>query len=170
MVYGYSEDSKRSWQGSGFIISSNGLAVSNYHLFKNAYKVTIKYYDSTTTYNITKDDILAYSASDDFIIFKVKGKSNFSYIPVSKRISEIGDKVYTIGSPKGYENTFSNGVISQYRKGFIQITAPIDHGSSGGALINEYGEAIGITSSSIDDSKAHLNFCKDLLSLLRPYM
>ena len=59
-----------------------------------------------------------------------------------------GEKVYTIGSPLGLENTFSSGEISQLREdNLIQINAPIDHGSSGGALINEYGEVIGITTA-----------------------
>ena len=114
---------------------------------------------------------MAYSKSEDYIIFKVKGRYNYPYIPIANRRSEIGDKVYTIGSPKGYENTFSSGEISQYRteQGYIQITAPIDHGSSGGVLINEYGEAIGITSAGRDDSGANLNFCRDLLYILNRY-
>lgn len=171
MIYGATNNANQIWQGSGFVVSSDGLAVSNYHNFDNAQKIAIKFYESDSFYEISKEDILAYSKSEDYIIFKVKGRYNYPYIPIANRRSEIGDKVYTIGSPKGYENTFSSGEISQYRteQGYIQITAPIDHGSSGGVLINEYREAIGITSAGRDDSGANLNFCRDLLYILNRY-
>ena len=48
---------------------------------------------------------------------------------------------------------------------FIQISVPIDHGSSGGALINCYGEVIGITSGGRDDSGANLNFARDIRAI-----
>ena len=68
------------------------------------------------------------------------------------------------------ENTFSSGEISQLREdNLIQINAPIDHGSSGGALINEYGEVIGITTAGIETSGANLNFAVDI-DVVRPYV
>ena len=75
-------------------------------------------------------------------------------------IGRLGEKVYAIGSPRGLENTFSSGEVSQWRdKNLMQISALIDHGSSGGALINEYGEVVGITSGSFaDGSQANLNY------------
>ncbi len=171
MIYGATNNANQIWQGSGFIISSDGLAVSNYHNFEDANKIAVKFYGSDSFYEVSKEDILAYSKNEDYIIFKVKGRYNYPYIPIANRRSEVGDKVYTIGSPKGLENTFSSGEISQYRteQGYIQITAPIDHGSSGGVLINEYGEAIGITSAGRDDSGANLNFCRDLLYIMNRY-
>jgi serine protease Do len=171
MIFGATNNANQIWQGSGFIVSPEGIAVSNYHNFEDAQEIAIKFYGSESFYDISKDDILAYSKNEDYIIFKVKGRSGFPYIPIANRRSEIGDKVYTIGSPKGFENTFSSGEISQYRteQGYIQITAPIDHGSSGGVLINEYGEAIGITSAGREDSGANLNFCRDLLYIMNRY-
>ncbi len=171
MVYGATSDGNQIWQGSGFFINSDGLAVSNYHNFEDATEIVVKLYESNSYLEISKDDILAYSKSEDYIIFKVKGLLRYPYIPIANKRCEVGDKVYTIGSPRGLENTFSSGEISQYRteQGFIQITAPIDHGSSGGVLISEYGEAIGITSAGRDDSGANLNFCKDLLYIMNRY-
>ena len=108
---------------------------------------------------------MAYSERYDYILFKVNG-DYFNYIPVTKRGYEIGDEVYAIGSPKGLENTLSNGLISQeYKDYYIQISVPIDHGSSGGALINSYGEVIGITSGGRDDSGANLNFARDIRAI-----
>ena len=85
---------------------------------------------------------------EDFILFRVN-ITNTNYIPVARYKPNVGEKVFAIGSPRGLENTFSSGEISQWRdRNLMQISALIDHGSSGGALINEYGEAIGITSGS----------------------
>lgn len=74
----------------------------------------------------------------------------------------IGEKAYAIGSPQGVNNTFSQGIVSQIRKHLIQISVPIDHGSSGGALLNEYGEVIGITAAGVEDSNANLKFAIDI--------
>ena len=156
----FTTDGYNAYQGSGFFISKDGLAVSNYHVFKGTgigYEV-IKLSDGRQ-YKI--DKVLAKSESDDYILFRIKGQ--FNYIPVSQRQCEVGERVYTIGSPKGLENTFASGEISQIRSDdFIQISCPIDHGSSGGALINQYGEAIGITTGGRDDSGANLNFAKNI--------
>ena len=171
MIYGTTSKSNKTWQGSGFIVSSDGLAVSNYHVFDGANEIGIKFYGSESLYKITKDDILAFNKKEDYIIFKVRGRYNYPYIPIANQRNEVGDRIYTISSPKGLENTFSSGEISQYRTrdGYIQITAPIDHGSSGGVLINEYGEAIGITTGGRDDSGANLNFCRDLLYIMNRF-
>ena len=154
----FTSDGYNIAQGSGFFINADGLAVSNYHVFEDMSEAIIKLSDDRT---FAIKEILAQSRDDDFIVFRVEGR--FNYIPVSQRPYRVGEKVYTIGSPKGMENTFSSGEISQIREdNFIQISCPIDHGSSGGALINVYGEAIGITTAGRDDSGANLNFAKDI--------
>ncbi len=77
-----------------------------------------------------------------------------------------------ISSPRGLDNTFSSGEISQIRgngRELLQISAPIDHGSSGGVLLNTRGEAIGITTAGLDDSGANLNFAINI-DLIKPYI
>lgn len=138
--------------------------MSNYHVFENTGigLETIKLADGTQH---KVDKIIRRDRDNDVMVFKVSKSNNskFSFIPISHRKPEVGDPIYTIGSPLGLENTFSSGEISQLRgKSVIQISAPIDHGSSGGALINAYGEAIGITSAGITDSGANLNFAVNL--------
>lgn len=148
-------------QGSGFFIGSNGLAISNYHVFEKAIrgKEQVKLMNGGT-YNIK--EILGYDKENDYIIFRVEG-SGFTYIPLTKRGYKIGDEVYAIGSPKGMANTLSNGLVSQKLDDVkFQISVPIDHGSSGGALINQYGEVIGITSGGRDDTHANLNYAIDI--------
>ena len=103
--------------------------------------------------------IIERNKKNDFILFRVN-VDHSNYIPLAKEKPRVGDRVYAIGSPRGLENTFSSGEVSQWRDEYlIQINALIDHGSSGGALINEYGEAVGITSGTFyDGSQANLNY------------
>lgn len=150
------------YQGSGFFISKDGLAVSNYHVFEGTGVglESIRLSDGRL-YKVSS--VVLKDKQNDLIVFRVgNNQSNFTFVPLSKRSVQVGDKVYTIGSPRGLDNTFSSGEISQLRsidgKSLIQINAPIDHGSSGGVLLNEYGEAIGVTVGGLDESGANLNF------------
>lgn len=166
----FTSDGTNSYQGSGFFIDNNGLAVSNYHVFKNTGigMEQIKLMDSDVAYKVT--EVLAKSEDEDFILFRINCK-NTNYIPIATKKPQIGEKVYAIGSPRGLENTFSSGEISQWRAdNLMQINALIDHGSSGGALINEYGEAVGITSGSFaDGSQANLNYAWSI-DAIKPYI
>lgn len=160
----YTFDDTYIHQGSGFFIGADGLAVSNYHVFEgtNIGKELIKLAnDNSRSYKI--NSILYESKEHDCIIFRVDYQNSI-YIPISDSKPSIGDKVYAIGSPRGLENTFSSGEVSQWRSGFLmQISALIDHGSSGGALINEYGKAVGITSGTLyDGSQANLNYAMSI--------
>lgn len=157
----FTNNGEQAAQGSGFFISKDGIAISNYHVFKDTYKglEVIKTVDGKK-YQIK--EVLGYSEKYDYIVFQIEGDS-FDYIPVNSHGIEIGDEVYAIGSPLGLENTMSSGLISQKHRDFLyQISVPIDHGSSGGALINKYGEAVGITTGGIDASTANLNFAIDI--------
>ena len=152
----YTTDGLGVFQGSGFFISENGVAVSNYHVFKGTAvgSEVIKLSDGR---QCKISEVIAKSESEDYILFRIKG--HFVHIPVSHRKNNVGEKVYTIGSPRGLENTFSSGEISQIRDdNYIQISCPIDHGSSGGVLINAYGEAIGITTGGHDESGANYSY------------
>ena len=156
----YTTDGLGVFQGSGFFISENGVAVSNYHVFKGTAvgSEVIKLSDGR---QCKISEVIAKSESEDYILFRIKG--HFVHIPVSHRKNNVGEKVYTIGSPRGLENTFSSGELSRIRDdNYIQISCPIDHGSSGGVLINAYGEAIGITTGGHDESGANLNFAKNI--------
>lgn len=155
----FTSDGYNGYQGSGFFINSDGLAVSNYHVFQgtNIGAEQIKLANSDEAYKVA--EVIHSYEEEDFILFRVN-VSNTNYIPIAKYKPQVGEKVYAIGSPRGLENTFSSGEISQWRdKNLMQISALIDHGSSGGALINEYGEVVGITSGSFaDGSQANLNY------------
>ncbi len=166
----FTSDGYNGYQGSGFFINSEGLAASNYHVFHgtNIGAEQIKLAGSDNVYKVT--EVIHSSEDEDFILFRVN-VSNTNYIPLAKYKPQIGEKVYAIGSPRGLENTFSSGEVSQWRdKNLMQISALIDHGSSGGALINEYGEVVGITSGSFaDGSQANLNYAWSI-DAIKPFV
>ena len=166
----FTTDGTNTYQGSGFFINSHGLAVSNYHVFKGTAigAEQIKLVGSDTAYKVTK--VVKSDEEEDFILFFVN-VDDVPYIPLAKEKPSVGDKVYAIGSPRGLENTFSSGEVSQWRDtNLMQINALIDHGSSGGALINEYGEVVGVTSGTFyDGSQANLNYAWSI-DAIKPYL
>jgi serine protease Do len=166
----YTSDGWNDYQGSGFFISRDGVAVSNYHVFQG----TGIGYEQILLSDGSKrkvKEVIAKSSADDIIVFRVEGNGKtFNYIPIAKQTPRVGEKAYAIGSPRGLENTFSSGEISQIRgDNLLQINVPIDHGSSGGVLLNARGEAIGITSAGMDNSGANLNFAIDI-NVLKKYV
>ena len=145
-------------QGSGFFINESGVAVTNYHVLGASARGYVILADNRA-YQIV--EVLKANQELDYAIFRVGISDKVPFLPISRKNVVIGEKAYAIGSPKGVNNTFSQGIVSQKRGHLIQISVPIDHGSSGGALLNEYGEVIGVTTSRVD-SNADLNFAIDI--------
>ena len=158
-----SKDGKSYSQGSGFFINGEGVAVSNYHVLEDGslQEAGVLIPGSNTKYGITK--IIKADKDNDYVVFVVNCSNN-NYIPIASNKPNVGDKVYAIGSPKGFSNTCSSGEISQWRgPNLMQTTVMIDHGSSGGALIDEYGNVVGITSGTFDsESVANLNYAMSI--------
>lgn len=161
----YTSDAEKSWQGSGFFISSEGIGISNYHVFKGTKKgAEVIKLESGEELKIA--EIIVANEKDDYIIFKVNALGEINYFNVAAALPEIGDDVFAIGNPKGLEHTLSKGIISGYRgndKQLIQTTAEITHGSSGGPLLNMNGDVIGITTSGLGE--ANLNFAVNINNL-----
>ena len=140
--------------GSGFFISKDGLAVTNAHVFANVYNAMIQTSDGQTYEDVK---LVALDEANDVALLRVSGNS-FPYLTVDSSFKPTqGDTVYAIGSPHGWDNTLSEGIISNPGRlldgiNYIQTSAPTAPGSSGGALINEYGNVIGITSAGIEGS------------------
>ncbi|MBR2365875.1 MAG: trypsin-like peptidase domain-containing protein [Oscillospiraceae bacterium] len=142
--------------GSGFFIDSSGVAVTNYHVIEGAHSAKILLSDTDAVCEVV--GVYDYSKDNDWAVIQVKG-SNFPYLKKGDTSTLVGGAaVYAIGSPQGLDNTISEGIISNPNRQlgnvtYIQTSAPISHGSSGGALINKYGEVIGITSAGIEDAE-----------------
>lgn len=146
--------------GSGFLISSDGTIVTNYHVIKNAQGLGVKF--SQDKELITNVSVIKTDAIRDIALIKIATPVNVTPLVMgdSDRVA-VGERVVAIGNPQGLANTVSDGLISAVRDASgvkqIQISVPISHGSSGGALINMRGEVIGITTSSYDGAQ-NLNF------------
>ena len=155
----FTSNGYEGFQGSGFFIDDHGLAVSNYHVFQNTLQgqEQIKLVGSNNAYKVV--EVLAKDADHDYIIFRVNSSQN-NYLDIADKQPQVGERVFAIGSPRGLENTFSSGEVSQWRsEDVMQINVQIDHGSSGGPLINQYGQVVGITSGTFyDGSQANLNY------------
>jgi serine protease Do len=152
----YTEKFKSVSQGSGFFITSDGIAVSNYHVYDGGYLTdALIMTEDERTYEVEK--VLEKNKDKDYVIFKVKNKNKVSFpiLKISSANADIGDNVFAIGNPKGLEKTLSNGIVSGIREDknakYIQTTAPITNGSSGGPLFNMKGEVIGITTMGLQD-------------------
>ncbi len=137
--------------GSGFFIESNGVAITNYHVIEGANSAKIILPESKKTYDVA--GVYTYNKEQDWAIIQVKGDGFLTLDIASDESVHTGQKVYAIGSPLGLQNTISEGLLSNKKVAlgnveYYQISAPISHGSSGGALLNEKAQVIGITSAS----------------------
>ena len=130
--------------GSGFFISNDQI-VSNWHVVEGATTAYALSADEKTRYKI--EGIIAMNPKQDLVILKVSGEG--SPLPLGdSNIAQIGESIYVTGNPKGWTGTFSIGVISSFQMRYagkrIQITAPVSPGSSGGPVLNDKGEVMGI--------------------------
>lgn len=155
----YTSDGTNNAQGSGFFISSSGVAVSNYHVFKGTQRGLESIKTENDTFKV--ETVLASSEDNDYIVFKVTGNvTTFPYLNIASSLPRVGEDVFAIGAPEGLEQTLSRGIVSALRVKndltLIQTTTQITHGSSGGPLFNMHGEVIGITSAGFGE--ADLNF------------
>ncbi len=145
---------------SGFFIDDKGTAVTNYHVIERAYSAKIQMSDTGKVYNVI--GIYDFSEEQDWAVIQVDCTGN-EYLEIGNPSTVVGGAtIYTIGSPLGFQNTISEGLISNPKRvldgiDHIQISAPISHGNSGGALLNKMGHVIGITTSGRDDAQ-NLNF------------
>ncbi|WP_069997215.1 stalk domain-containing protein [Cellulosilyticum sp. I15G10I2] len=155
-IYNHALDGTDSF-GSGFSISEDGKIVTNYHVIANAENLTVSL-DTDKEY--TDITVLGYDVHKDIALLQINtpDKLPFCRLGDSDKVI-LGDSIVVIGNPMGLRNTLSTGIISSLKQqGFIQISAPISPGSSGGALFNMHGEVIGITSAAIFDGQ-NLGFC-----------
>ncbi len=174
--YQYIEKDTVILSGSGFIISTDGLVATNNHVIESFDSLIVKTYDG----NYFPAEIVMIDYKNDLAILKIINSEeiNFQAIKFGESDSvKIGNNVYCIGSPLGFEYTISDGIIAGIRKEekvkfrdydtwetvekvfdkVIQITAAISPGNSGGPLFNGKGEVIGIVTYTYE-FYGNLNF------------
>ena len=153
------DSGKPTTEGSGFIISPDGKVVTNHHVIAGA-RTGLVTLDSGASFTI--DSFIADDAAHDIAILKVSGRNLPSLeLADSDRLS-AGDHVVVVGSPLGLENSVSDGIVSGFRedsksRSWIQTTAPVSHGSSGGPLLTMDGRVAGVVTWKSDEGE-NVNF------------
>ena len=137
-------------QGSGFIVSSDGIILTNAHVVRDAKEVTVKLTDRREF----RAKVLGADPKTDIAVLRIDAK-NLPVVALGKTSDlKVGEWVLAIGSPFGFENTVTAGVVSAKGRSlpddsavpFIQTDVPINPGNSGGPLFNTRGEVVGINS------------------------
>lgn len=149
--------------GSGFFIRS-GILVTNYHVIEGANKIQVETYDGKL---YDAQYILGYDKDYDIAILSIDAATE--YLTLNKGDISVGETVYALGSPRGLTGSLSQGIVSSASRiynnvEYIQTTAPISAGNSGGPLINAYGEVIGINDFILLDSQ-NLNFALNVFQI-----
>jgi S1-C subfamily serine protease len=148
--------------GSGFIIDESGDVVTNYHVVQGASKVEVSFSGNDEM----PAKIVGSDPSTDIAVLRIKGAQSRALTPLvlgSSRDVDVGDAVVAIGNPFGLERTVTAGIVSALQRqitapnGFaidevIQTDAAINHGNSGGPLLNADGKVIGINSQIESES------------------
>ncbi|OCR02049.1 peptidase S1 [Oscillatoriales cyanobacterium USR001] len=134
--------------GSGTIISPDGMVLTNAHVVSDDKTVTIIMADGKKV----PADVIGFGENGlDLAVVKMRGQSNLPTIPLATPGSvKVGQRAYAIGNPFGqFQGTFTVGIVSRIDKnrGLIQTDAAINPGNSGGPLLNSAGELIGVNTS-----------------------
>jgi serine protease Do len=137
-------------QGSGFIVSPDGVILTNAHVVKDANEVTVKLTDRREF----RAKVLGSDAKTDIAVLKIDAKNLPTLALGNTKDLKVGEWVLAIGSPFGFENTVTAGVVSAKGRSlpddsyvpFIQTDVAINPGNSGGPLLNTRGEVVGINS------------------------
>ena len=147
---------KGIYEGSAVAITPN-LALTNCHIVKGRSKLILIQKKQKDTAIVVASD-----PRTDRCIIQTEHMQLRPIVGIrAYRDLAVGEKVYTIGNPSGLTSTLSEGIISGLRtqRGvrYVQTSAPISPGSSGGGLFDEHGNLLGITSFKIEDAE-NLNF------------
>lgn len=144
--------------GSGVIMDERGYILTNKHVINDADQIIVALQDG----RVFEALLVGSDSLTDLAVLKINANSGLPTIPINpKRTPHIGDVVLAIGNPYNLGQTITQGIISATgriglnptgRQNFLQTDASINHGNSGGALVNSLGELMGINTLSFDKS------------------
>jgi S1-C subfamily serine protease len=150
------QQQKMRGQGSGFIIDSNGILLTNAHVVNEADRVTVTLKDGRTF----DGQVQGVDPVTDLAVVKISGAKDLPVAPLGNSNDvQVGDWAIAVGNPLGLDNTVTLGIVSTLKRSsatigmgdkrleFIQTDAAINPGNSGGPLLNGQGEVIGINTA-----------------------
>jgi len=150
--------------GSGVIVDSSGLILTNNHVINGADKIFVLLYDGRGT----SAELVGTDAENDLAVLRIQLDNLTAIQLADSDKTRVGDVVLAIGNPFGVGQSVSQGIVSAtgrwnvgisedaYRENFIQTDAAINPGNSGGALVDAYGNLIGINTAMLDESNASI--------------
>jgi len=155
-------------QGSGFLISSDGKIVTNFHVVEGKKNILARLSDGSF---LAITGVLATDEANDLVILKSEGR-NLPFVSLGDSDAvEVGEAICVIGSPMLLEGTVKTGIVSAVRelkdgRKLLQISVPVSKGSSGSPVFNRKGEVIGIASFRLAEGQ-NLNFAVPVNALKR---
>ncbi len=180
--------------GSGFVIDKSGLVATNYHVIEGAKKATVTFPADKENKSYMVTGFLAIQPGKDLALIRIRSEENsFPALRLADAPPAKGERVFAFGSPLGLSGSVSDGLVSSLRSGrelrdifqsmahsdiyvdsmnydtdaeWIQITAPISPGNSGGPLVNVRGEVVGVNTWVFGGGAGqNLNFSLSVASL-----
>src|SRR3954463_8179505 len=167
--------------GSGVVVTSDGYILTNNHVIDSADEVSVDLTDGRTL----KAKVVGSDKASDLALLKVDG-TNFHALTLGNSDAvKVGDVVLAVGNPLNVGQTVTMGIISAKGRStgvgdgsyedFLQTDAPINHGNSGGALVNMKGELVGINSQILSNTDGNIgigfsipvNMAKSVMDQLR---
>ncbi|MGP8033224.1 MAG: DegQ family serine endoprotease [Steroidobacteraceae bacterium] len=146
-------------EGSGFIIRSDGLILTNAHVVKGASEVTVRLTDRREY----TAKVVGIDSKSDIAVIKIQAKDLPTVRIGDSKGLKVGEWVLAIGAPFGFENSATAGIVSAKGRSlngdyvpFIQTDVPINPGNSGGPLFNMRGEVVGINSQIFSRSGGYM--------------
>jgi S1-C subfamily serine protease len=158
--------------GTGMVISSSGLVLTNNHVIENATTINVQVVGGSRTYSAT---VLGYSVTDDVALLQLQNASglkavstgNSSNLSTSQPVVAIGNAGGTGGTPSAVGGTITAlnqtitagdaGTLSETLHGLIETNANIQPGDSGGALVNTSGKVIGMNTAAAQSNGSSIN-------------
>jgi serine protease Do len=143
-------------QGSGFIIGSDGIIVTNAHVVESAKKIIVKLSDKREF----EARVIGKDMPTDIAVLKIPVSESLPTIGLGDSDQvEVGEWVMAVGNPFGLENSVSSGIVSgkgrhigEAYDRLIQTDAPLNPGSSGGPLINLNGQVVGVNKAIVSET------------------
>jgi serine protease Do len=150
--------------GTGFVIHSQGLIATGNHVIRNSPNISIK----TVNGEVYPATVVARDDKLDLALIRIQPRAPLPTLKLKTIPPQIGQRVYAIGNPFGMEKSISDGVVSRLENdGYVQYTAATNPGNSGGPLLNEDGEVIGVVQLSLAKIATGINFAVSSSTLYR---
>jgi serine protease Do len=153
-------------EGSGFFISADGYAVTNYHVVDDARSVQV----TTDNGTIYTAKVIGTDQKTDLALIKVDAKGDLPFVKFANHRPRVGDWVLAVGNPFGLGGTVTAGIVSARGRDigagpyddYMQIDAPINKGNSGGPAFDVNGDVVGVNTAIYSPSGGSIGIGFDI--------